>query len=168
MFASSPPAATGGMPPAFRRMPLGRRADARENGFLDTLFRRAIMIFTPVILIHLATAIASVAVGGAMFLMKKGTVQHRLSGRLWVVLMAVTALVSFAIQSRGHFSWIHLLSLVVLFMLVRAVLAVRRRNIRLHQRLVIGTYTGLLIAGMFALAPWRRLGHLVWHAASLA
>ncbi len=126
------------------------------------------MIFTPVILIHLATAIASVAVGGAMFLMKKGTVQHRLSGRLWVVLMAVTALASFAIQSRGHFSWIHLLSLVVLFMLVRAVLAVRRRNIRLHQRLVIGTYTGLLIAGMFALAPWRRLGHLVWHAASLA
>lgn len=126
------------------------------------------MIFTPVILIHLATAIASVAVGGAMFLMKKGTVQHRLSGRLWVVLMAVTALVSFAIQSRGHFSWIHLLSLVVLFMLVRAVLAVRRRNIRLHLRLVIGTYTGLLIAGMFALAPWRRLGHLVWHAASLA
>ncbi|SMP45409.1 DUF2306 domain-containing protein [Noviherbaspirillum suwonense] len=126
------------------------------------------MIFTPVILIHMATAIASVAVGGAMFLMKKGTVQHRLSGRLWVVLMAVTALVSFAIQSRGHFSWIHLLSLVVLFMLVRAVLAVRRRNIRLHQRLVIGTYTGLLIAGMFALAPWRRLGHLVWHAASLA
>ena len=126
------------------------------------------MIFTPVILIHLATAIASVLVGGAMFLMKKGTPQHRLSGRVWVLLMAVTALVSFAIQSRGHFSWIHLLSLVVLFMLVRAVLAVRRRNIRLHQRLVIGTYTGLVIAGMFALAPWRRLGHLVWQAASLA
>lgn len=125
------------------------------------------MIFTPVILIHLATAIASVVVGGAMFLMKKGTVQHRLSGRVWVVLMAVTALVSFAIQSRGHFTWIHLLSVVVLFMLVRAVWAVRNRNIRLHQRLVIGTYTGLVIAGMFALAPWRRLGYMVWHASSL-
>ena len=125
------------------------------------------MIFTPVILIHLATAIASVLVGGAMFLMKKGTVQHRLSGRVWVVLMAVTALVSFAIQSRRHFSWIHLLSAVVLFMLVRAVWAVRNRNIRLHQRLVIGTYAGLVIAGMFALAPWRRLGYMVWHAASL-
>ena len=125
------------------------------------------MIFTPVILIHLATAIASVLVGAAMFLMKKGTVQHRLSGRVWVVLMAVTALVSFAIQSRGRFSWIHLLSVVVLFMLVRAVWAVRKRNIRLHQRLVIGTYMGLVIAGMFALAPWRRLGYMVWHAASL-
>jgi len=126
------------------------------------------MIFSPVILIHLATAIASVVVGGAMFLMKKGTPQHRLSGRVWVVLMAVTALVSFAIQTRGHFTWIHLLSLVVLIMLVRAVVAVRNRNIRLHQRLVIGTYSGLVIAGMFALAPWRRLGTLVWHAASLA
>ena len=125
------------------------------------------MIFTPVILIHLATALASVLVGGAMFLMKKGTPQHRFSGRLWVVLMAVTALVSFAIQSRGHFSWIHLLSLVVLVMLVRAVRAIRNRNIRLHQRLVIGTYSGLLIAGMFALAPWRRLGHMVWQAANL-
>ena len=125
------------------------------------------MIFTPVILIHLATAIASVLVGAAMFLMKKGTAQHKLSGRVWVVLMAVTALVSFAIQSRGRFSWIHLLSVVVLFMLVRAVWAVRNRNIRLHQRLVIGTYMGLVIAGMFALAPWRRLGYMVWHAASL-
>jgi len=125
------------------------------------------MIFTPVILIHLATAIASVVVGGAMFFMKKGTPQHRLSGRVWVLLMAVTALVSFAIQTRGHFTWIHVLSVVVLVMLVRAVLAIRHRNIRLHQRLVVGTYAGLLIAGMFALAPWRRLGYLVWHAASL-
>jgi hypothetical protein len=24
-----------------------------------------------------------------------------------------------------------------------------------------------VIAGMFALAPWRRLGYMVWHAASL-
>jgi uncharacterized membrane protein len=167
MILSSALDATGGTPPAFRRMPLGQCAPSPEDGVIDTLFRRATMNFSPVILIHLATATASVVVGGAMFLMKKGTAQHRMSGRLWVVLMAVTALVSFAIQSRGHFSWIHLLSIVVLVMLVRAILAVRNRNIRLHQRLVTGTYIGLLIAGMFALAPWRRLGYLVWHAASL-
>ena len=58
---------------------------------------------------------------------------------------------SFAIQSRGHFTWIHILSVVVLVMLVRAVLAIRARNIRLHQRLVIGTYTGLVIAGKQAI-----------------
>jgi uncharacterized membrane protein len=168
MIVSSAPDAVGGMPPAFRRIALGRRAASPENGFIDTRFWRTIMIFTPVILIHLATAIASVVVGGAMFLMKKGTPQHRLSGRVWVVLMAVTALVSFAIQTRGHFTWIHLLSVAVLVLLARAVWAVRNRNIRLHQRLVIGTYTGLVIAGMFALAPWRRLGYLAWHAASLA
>jgi uncharacterized membrane protein len=167
MMPSSALDAVGGMPPAFRRMSLGRHAGAPENGCIDTFSWRAIMIFTPVILIHLATAIASVLVGAAMFLMKKGTVQHKLSGRVWVVLMAVTALVSFAIQSRGRFSWIHLLSVIVLYMLVRAVWAVRNRNIRLHQRLVIGTYMGLVIAGMFALAPWRRLGYMVWHAASL-
>jgi uncharacterized membrane protein len=167
MIVSSAPDATGGMPPAVRRMALVPHAASAENGFIDTRFWRTIMIFSPVILIHLATAIASLVVGGAMFFMKKGTVQHRLSGRAWVALMAITALVSFAIQTRGHFTWIHVLSVVVLVMLVRAVWAVRNHNIRLHQRLVIGTYTGLVIAGMFALAPWRRLGYLVWHAASL-
>jgi uncharacterized membrane protein len=167
MIASSAQNATGGTPPAFCRKSLGRRPASPENACIDTFSWRTIMIFTPVILIHLVTAIASVVVGAAMFFMKKGTVQHRLSGRAWVLLMALTALVSFAIQARGHFSWIHLLSLAVLVMLVRAVWAARNRNIRQHQRLVIGTYAGLLIAGMFALAPGRRLGYLVWHAASL-
>jgi uncharacterized membrane protein len=167
MTVSSAPAATGGKPPAFRRMTLGGSAASPENGCIDTFSRRAIMIFTPVILIHLATAIASLVVGAAMFLMKKGTLRHRLSGRAWVLLMAVTALASFAIRTRGHFTWIHLLSVLVLFMLARAVWAARNRNIRLHRRLVTGTYAGLLIAGAFAMAPWRRLGYLAWHAASL-
>lgn len=125
------------------------------------------MTFTPVILIHLATALAAVVVGAAMFMLKKGTPLHRVTGRVWVLLMALTALVSFAIQSKGHLSLIHLLSVTTLCTLALAVWAVRRRNIRRHTRFIIGTYAGLIIAGMFALAPARRLGYLVWHAASL-
>lgn len=125
------------------------------------------MTFTPVILIHLATALASVVVGAGMFMLKKGTPLHRVTGRVWVLLMALTALVSFAIQSKGHLSLIHLLSVTTLCTLALAVWAVRRRNIRRHTRFIIGTYAGLIIAGMFALAPARRLGYLVWHAASL-
>ena len=125
------------------------------------------MPYTPVILIHLSTALAAVAVGAAMFLQKKGTPLHRLSGRLWILLMAVTALVSFGIRSHGHFSWIHLLSLLTLYVIGQAVWSIRRRDIGRHRRFVTGAYTGLVIAGVFTLLPGRRLGDLVWHAFNL-
>ncbi len=125
------------------------------------------MIFSPVILIHLATALASIIVGAVMFMLRKGTPLHRTTGRVWVLLMVITALVSFAIQSKGHLSPIHLLSLTTLCTLTLAVCAIRRRNIRRHTRFIIGTYAGLVIAGMFALAPARRLGYMVWHVAGL-
>lgn len=148
-------------------MPLAARAAFPEYGVIATLFRRTAMNFSPVILIHLATALASVVVGAVMFMLRKGTPLHRTTGRVWVLLMAVTALVSFAIQSRGHLSPIHLLSLTTLFTLTLAVWAIRRRNVRRHTRFIIGTYAGLVIAGIFALAPGRRLGYLVWHVAGL-
>ena len=126
------------------------------------------MAYTPLILIHLATALAAVVVGGAMFLLRKGTPLHRLSGRVWVLLMAVTALVSFGIQTHGHFSWIHLLSLLTLYVIGQAVWSIRKRDIVRHRRMVAGAYAGLVIAGMFTLLPDRLLGSLVWHAFDLA
>lgn len=125
------------------------------------------MAYSPVILVHLAAALAAVAVGAAMFLLKKGTPLHRLSGRAWVLLMAITALVSFGIRSHGQFSWIHLLSLLMLYALGQAVLAIRRRDIVRHRRFATGAYAGLVIAGVFALAPARRLGATVWQAFGL-
>lgn len=125
------------------------------------------MAFTPVILIHLATALAAVAVGAAMFLLRKGTSLHRLAGRFWVLLMAVTALASFGIRHNGHFSWIHLLSLLTLYSIAQAVWSIRTRDIARHRRFVTRTYAGLVIAGLFTLIPGRRLGDLVWQAFSL-
>lgn len=122
------------------------------------------MSFTPIILMHLFAALAAVVVGAAMFLLKKGTPLHRISGRLWLLLMAVTALASFGIRQHGHFSWIHLLSLMTLYFLVQAVWSIRRRDVTRHRRFVTGTYAGLVIAGVFTLVPGRRLGDLVWHA----
>lgn len=122
------------------------------------------MTYTPVILIHLCTALGAVVVGGAMFLQKKGTPLHRLAGRVWILLMAGTALVSFGIRTHGHFSWIHLLSLLTLYAIGQAVWSIRSRDIARHRRFVTGAYTGLVIAGVFTLLPGRRLGDLVWHA----
>jgi uncharacterized membrane protein len=124
--------------------------------------------FTPLILTHVAAAFAAVAAGAAMLAMEKGTRAHRLLGRAWVMLMAVTALVSFGIRSTGHFSWIHLLSIGALFSVGWAIRAAVRGDIRRHRRVMQFTYMGLLIAGLFALMPARRFGDLVWHIAALA
>ncbi|HEX8884119.1 MAG TPA: DUF2306 domain-containing protein, partial [Noviherbaspirillum sp.] len=98
------------------------------------------MSFTPVILIHLATALAAIAVGAAMFLFRKGTPLHRISGRVWLLLMAITALASFGIRHNGSFSWIHLLSLMTLYSLFQAVRSIRGRDIASHRRFVTGAY----------------------------
>lgn len=125
------------------------------------------MNFTPVMLIHLFAALAAVVVGTAMFLLKKGTPLHRMSGRVWLLLMAVTALASFGIRHNGHFSWIHLLSLMTLYSLFQALRSIRVRDVARHRRFVTGAYAGLVIAGLFTLMPGRRLGYLVWHAFQL-
>lgn len=125
------------------------------------------MEFTPVILIHVLAASGAVVAGGVALALKKGTPLHRILGRTWVALMLATALGSFAIQSRGHFSWIHLLSLVTLAGLGASLFAVARGRIQAHRRGMRYTYIGLVIAGVFTLLPDRRLGYLVWHGVGL-
>jgi len=125
------------------------------------------MEFTPVILIHVLAASGAVAAGGLVLALKKGTTLHRVLGRTWVALMLVTALGSFAIQSRGHLSWIHLLSVLTLAGLGGSIFAVARGRIQAHRRGMRFTYIGLVIAGIFTLMPGRRLGYLVWHGVGL-
>jgi uncharacterized membrane protein len=125
------------------------------------------MVFTPVIQIHLAAASGALVLGGILFLIRRGSGAHRLAGRAWVALMVLTALSSFGIRTTGNFSWIHLLSLVMLATLALAVINIRRRNVVRHQRLMMSAYSSLLLAGAFTLMPGRRLGALLWHALHL-
>jgi len=119
------------------------------------------MTFTPIILIHIASAFGALLLGGLTLALPKGTSSHRIFGRLWVVLMAVTALVSFGIRTSGQFSWIHLLSVTALVGLVAAIYAAIRGNIRAHRRGMTAVYVSLVIAGIFTLLPQRRLGSIV-------
>lgn len=125
------------------------------------------MEFTPLIITHIATAAGALVFGGVTLALRKGTPVHRLFGRLWVVLMVSTALVSFGIRHTGHFSWIHLLSAWTLVALAASIYAVIRGNVRAHRRGMTSTYIGLAIAGAFTLLPGRRLGDLLWNAAGL-
>lgn len=113
---------------------------------------------------HLATVLPSFVIGTYLLLQPKGTVPHKTLGKLYMALMLATALVTLAMQAEigpkvfGHFGFIHIFSLVVLYNIPNAYLAARRGNIRAHRGYMIGLYVGgLLIAGSFALMPGRML-----------
>ncbi len=114
---------------------------------------------SPVIQIHAAAAILALLVGAIVLFRRKGDRRHRVLGKLWVTLMAIVALSSFfiwTIRLWGVFSPIHLLSILTLFLLWRAVSYARARNIVLHKRTMQYTYVlALVITGLFTFYPGR-------------
>ncbi|MBU2980854.1 DUF2306 domain-containing protein [Lentibacter algarum] len=114
----------------------------------------------PAIQLHLAAALASVALTPVMLMRRKGDRLHKALGRLWVVAMAATALSSFwisTIKLWGAWSPIHILSVITLISLVLAVRRARAGDIRGHKASLIGAILGLLGAGLFTLVPGRIL-----------
>ncbi|MEL6287949.1 MAG: DUF2306 domain-containing protein [Pseudomonadota bacterium] len=115
----------------------------------------------PIIAAHALLALFAVGLGGFQLAMEKGTLRHRSLGYVWVSAMGVVALSSFWIHELrvvGPFSPIHLLSVLVLFSLVSAVLAARRGNIRLHRITLVQLYIfGLILTGAFTFMPGRTM-----------
>ena len=124
--------------------------------------------FTPAIWIHLFAAVAALALGATIFLARKGTLLHRVSGRVWAGLMLVTAVSTLWIKGDGSYSWIHLLSIGTLIILAGVVYAAMNGRIQRHRQGVIGLYAGsLIVAGLFALMPQRLLGKMLWASLGL-
>lgn len=97
---------------------------------------------------------------------RKGNVFHRRLGRVWMAAMYWTALSSFGIRELrpGHLSWIHALSAWTVVSLTVALWAARTRRRRLHRQFVVGSYLGLLGAGLAAMAfPTRLAPQLLVH-----
>jgi uncharacterized membrane protein len=125
--------------------------------------------FTPIILLHTFAALAAMALGAGVFLARKGTFTHRMAGRSWVALMLVVAVSSFWIKGEGSYSWIHGLSVSVIFLLGLAVFYAITGRIERHRKLMTGIFFGaLVITGFFTLIPYRLLGRLVWSTVGLA
>ena len=119
-----------------------------------------ILSATPVIQIHLAAALLALVSGTIMWLRPKGTKSHKFTGRLFMLLMLVTATSAIFIReiNRGQFSWIHIFVLVTFVGVVQSLRAIKNRNIPKHIRHVKGLFFGaLLIPGIFTFLPGRRL-----------
>ncbi|TDN57852.1 DUF2306 domain-containing protein [Paraburkholderia sp. BL10I2N1] len=115
------------------------------------------------IAVHIAAATLSVILGTAVLLTDKGTPRHKWLGRLWVAAMFATTLSSFDIRelNPGHFSWVHGLSLLTFVSLGRAIWAIRQGNVHGHQLAMRGSFIGLVLAGIAAVATPHRLLNIV-------
>ena len=124
-------------------------------------------MLTPMMTLHLATVAPAAMLGTYLIFWAKGTATHRLLGKIYMILMLITALASLFIpamvgpQFIDHFGWIHMLSLLVLASVPRAYYAARKHNVVSHKFSMAGVYFGgILVAGGFTLAPGRYLNQL--------
>jgi uncharacterized membrane protein len=123
-------------------------------------------LLEPAIALHVLAAVLALAIGAYVIAHRKGSPGHRIAGRLWVGAMAATALASFFIEAHrfpvhtplGTFGPIHLLSVLTLWTLWRAIGAIRRGAVQAHRRAMRGAFASLVVAGLLTLAPGRTLG----------
>ena len=114
---------------------------------------------TTAVTLHLIATSTAVVLGAIIFSRTKGTSSHRVLGRIWVGLMALAAISSLWIPSFLHFSWVHLFILVVSVSIPTALFQIRRGRVRAHRSWMIGTFVGLIGAGIGALVgPDRLIG----------
>jgi uncharacterized membrane protein len=124
--------------------------------------------WTLLIAAHAVGATLALMLGGYVVLRpRKGDLLHRRLGRVWVLTMYWVAGSSFGITELrpGHFSWIHGLSAWTIVSLTVAVWAARSHRVRTHRQFVVGSYLGLVGAGLAATAfPVRLVPQTLLHA----
>ncbi len=113
--------------------------------------------------IHLGTVIPAVPLGAFVLWAPKGTRGHKAAGRVWALLMLVTAIASFWLRGlTGGIGPIHIFSVITLYSIPMGIWHARRGNILAHQRAMRGVYIGLIVAGAFAMMPGRFLPDLLF------
>ena len=122
------------------------------------------MTYTQLAYLHLATVVPAFVLGALQLLRRKGTPGHRLLGKIFMLLMLATGLITLAMPAEvgprflNHFGFIHIFSFMALFGVPSAYIAARRGNIKAHRSAMLGLYIGgILIAGAFAFSPGRML-----------
>lgn len=112
--------------------------------------------------LHLATIMVALILTPVLLWRPRGTPGHRKLGYVWCAAMFLTAVDSlFVTTSRpGHFSPIHILSVLVIVLVPLLIRAARSHDIARHRRTVRGIVIGaLLVAGFFTFPFDRLLGH---------
>ena len=122
------------------------------------------MEYKTLLLMHLATVLPCFVIGTVMLIVKKGTSFHIYSGRIYMILMLITATVTLFMPAQvgprllNHFGLLHSFSLLTLYTVPTAYLAIKAGNVKAHKRKMILLYFGaIILAGGFTFYPGRYL-----------
>jgi len=128
------------------------------------------MNYIDLLYLHLATVVPCFVIGTALLIIKKGTSIHKNFGRIYMVLMLITASVTLFMPAQvgpqflNHFGWIHLFSFLTIYTVPTAYLAIKRGDVKVHKRKMILLYFGaIIIAGGFTFFPGRYLHNLFFN-----
>lgn len=133
------------------------------------------MSYTILMFIHLATVVPCFFIGAYLLVAKKGSPIHRKLGKIYLILMAFTAIVALFMEARvgpqlfNHFGWIHSFCLLTIMTVPRAYYTARTGNIRAHKFAMLQLYFGaIIIAGGFTFVPGRYLYELFFNGGPLS
>ena len=122
------------------------------------------MSYIELMYLHLATILPAFVLGTILLIIKKGTKVHKIFGRIYMMLMLVTAFITLFMQAKvgpklfNHFGWIHSFSFLTIYTVPTAYLAIKNGNVKAHKRKMILLYFGaIIIAGGFTFFPGRYL-----------
>jgi len=118
---------------------------------------------SPVIKIHLYTALAALVLGAVLMTARKGRIFHRTAGWVWVALVMTTALSTLFITSLNHGRWslIHLFTGWTLIILPLAVIWAKRHEVARHRRAMMGLFYGAFAVNLaFTFIPGRTMWNL--------
>ncbi|MEM8724757.1 MAG: DUF2306 domain-containing protein [Pseudomonadota bacterium] len=114
------------------------------------------------VVIHVATVLPAIPLGGFLLLAPKGTPMHKQLGKLWVALMVTTALSAIFIKTSGSFSFIHIFIPMTLWASYKLIATARRGDMKGHKKEILSLYLGaLMIPGVVSMALPGRLMN-VW------
>lgn len=114
--------------------------------------------------IHLWTILPALIIGMYLHLNAKGTKQHKIIGKIYMLPMFFTASVTFFMPALvgptvfNHFGFIHIFSVIVVYEIPMAYFAIRRGDIEKHRSYMFELYFGgLMLAGALTFMPGRTI-----------
>ena len=111
---------------------------------------------------HVIAALFVLAIGPLQILRQRRDRIHRSMGYLWVAAMYHVCVSSFWIVTEGHFTWLHGLSAFTLVTVTLGLVSAIRGHIRSHLANMVGSYAGIAVAFVFAVAvPNRAIPRLL-------
>lgn len=106
---------------------------------------------------HVTTVLPCLPLGIYLLLAKKGTARHKQLGKLWIVLMVITATSTLFIHEGMRLSWIHIFVPLTYRASWLIVSSARKGDLARHRKEILGLFFGaLMIPGIAAfLLPGR-------------